>query len=402
MKRNQIGSLLAVLIVFVFSFTSCEDEEEPVLAQKYYVNKVQLASYSTSIIKQDFTTYGVTAMNESVKYDVALYKVTYKTVLDGDTIVASGTVSVPVGIGKKDKFPIISYQHATMVAQREAPSVGYEDLMNKVVNYVASMGYIVATSDYIGFGATSAMSHPFFQKEILNHVVVDFIRAAREFVSIEGVSKANGKIFMLGYSQGASVTLDALSAIENELINADIKVNAAACGGGAYDLLLMQNTMLAQARYEQPYYMAYMLESCKEYGNLDIDYSEIYNERYAKKIPGIVDGIKSGSEINAELSEVVEELFTENYRFNHATDSVFEDLNALLAENSTQAWKNTASIRLYHGMQDVWIKGDQSIQMEKAFKAAGSTNIKYEPLVGDHSLAAPFMVIEALKWFATL
>lgn len=402
MNRNRIWSLLAVMLVFVLSFTGCKGTDEFEVAQNYYVSSLKLASYEPSNIKKELSDYGMAALDSKIKYKVALYKVTYKTYFEGDTIVASGTICIPENAGKKDKFPILSYQHSTVLVKNDAPSVGYENFDNKFLNYVASMGYIVAIPDYIGFGSTSNEFHPFLNKQYTNSAIIDFIRAAKEFVGIEKISETNGKIFMAGYSQGASATLGALSAIENNALNDDIKITGAACGGGAYDLVSMEATVLAQSRYEQPYFMAYVLESFKTYDNLTLDYADVFNERYASKIPGIIDGIKTTTEINAELSEVVEELFTENYRLNNATDSIYTQLNTLLSENSIEAWKNTASIRLFHGMQDVWIKGDQSIQMEKAFTAAGSTDIEYTPLVGTHMIAAPLMFIEMLDWFPTL
>lgn len=408
MKTRRF-SLVATIFIAVLMFASCkEDPIEETVARKHYVKSELLATYPIEGVKTALNTMMLSQLNTQVKYGVKLYKVTYKTYFEGDSIVASGTIAVPETSDSKASFPMLSFQHGTITTKTDAPSVGYNtNVSNQLMNYVASMGFIVAMPDYIGFGATQSKFHPFMVKQATNSAVIDFIRASKEFIGIDKPVSTNGKLFLSGYSQGATATMGALHAIETELANADIKVTAASAGGGAYDLNKFRSTAMNVDRYDQPHFMAYVLESFKKYEGLNIDYSEIYNPEFAPKIPGIVDGIKTGVEINEELSVVVKLLYTENFKLNFETDSKFATMKTIMENNSVRGWKSSIPISLYHGEKDEWIRSTQTTALVTELQAQGAskvnyTTIKNDEIPMDHTNAAPVMIISSILWFKTL
>jgi alpha/beta superfamily hydrolase len=408
MKTRRL-SLIATIFFAVLLFASCDpDEPEVIVARKHYVKSELLVTYPIEGVKTALNTMMLSQLNTQVKYGVKLYKVTYKTYFEGDSIVASGTIAVPETSDSKASFPLLSFQHGTITTKADAPSIGFNtNVSNQLMNYVASMGFIVAMPDYIGFGATQSKFHPFMVKQATNSAVIDFIRASKEFIGIDKPVSTNGKLFLAGYSQGATATMGALHAIETQLANADIKVTAAAAGGGAYDLNAFRNTIVKSNRYDQPNFVAYVLESFKKYEGLSIDYSEVYNPIYAPKIPGIVDGIKTGVEINAELSLVVEVLYTENFRMNFDADSKFTTMKTIMEKNSVRGWKSAVPINLYHGEKDEWIRSTQTTALVTELQAQGASKVNYTTLKNDaipmdHTNAAPFMVINSILWFKTL
>src|SRR5690606_4091336 len=114
-------------------------------------------------------------------YDIQIYKVVYKTLFEGDSVLASGVIAIPVPLTKKETFPLLSYQHGTIVKKNEAPSVNTNA---EFMTYVASAGMVVAIPDYIGFGASSSAFHPFMHKEYTVNAVLDMIRAAKELIKV--------------------------------------------------------------------------------------------------------------------------------------------------------------------------------------------------------------------------
>lgn len=408
MKTRRF-SLIATIFFAVLLFASCDpDEPEVIVARKHYVKSELLITYPIEGVKTALNTMMLSQLNTQVKYGVKLYKVTYKTYFEGDSIVASGTIAVPETSDSKASFPLLSFQHGTITTKADAPSIGYNtNVSNQLMNYVASMGFIVVMPDYIGFGATQSKFHPFMVKQATNSAVIDFIRASKEFIGIDKPVATNGKLFLAGYSQGATATMGALHAIETELANADIKVTAAAAGGGAYDLNQFRSKVLDVKKYDQPHFLAYVMEAYKKYEGLDIDYSEVYTSEFAPKIPGIVDGIKTGVEINSELSLVVEVLYTENFRLNFETDSKFATLKTIMENNSVRGWKSSIPINLYHGDKDEWIRSTQTTGFVTELQTQGSskvnyTSIKNDVIPMDHTNAAPVMIVSSILWFKTL
>src|SRR5690606_10155826 len=95
-----------------------------------------------------------------VRHGVRLYRVTYKTVnVDGSEIEASGAIAFPLS---EQAFPMLSVQHGTITSEASAPSnltPGSEFM--KYGSVFAAFGYITVFPDYIGYGASKHLPHPY-------------------------------------------------------------------------------------------------------------------------------------------------------------------------------------------------------------------------------------------------
>jgi hypothetical protein len=94
----------------------------------------------------------------------------------GREVIASGLVSVPV---KPDgaRSPVLSYQHATIYKDAQAPSNQVAATEPPVV--LASLGYIVVAADYVGYGASRGSQHPYLLATPSAAAVMDLLTAAR-------------------------------------------------------------------------------------------------------------------------------------------------------------------------------------------------------------------------------
>ena len=128
-----------------------------------------------------------------------IYKVTYHTKYKGEHIIVSGLVVLPqttVSVG------MLSFQHGTIAAHDEAPSV--QPLNSTELIYYAAlstMGFITTIPDYIGFGASADVMHPYYVEEYTAGAVIDLLKAAKELAREKNVT-FNEKLFLAGYSQG--------------------------------------------------------------------------------------------------------------------------------------------------------------------------------------------------------
>lgn len=397
--------LFAGCLIVVIFLTGCDrNNDDPEITPKYLVDHelfTPMVDFDPESAKTTLTQFGLSGLASQMKYDIQIYRIKYKTLFEGDSILASGVVAIPVPLEKKETFPLLSYQHGTIVVKNEAPSVNTN---NEFMTYVASSGMVVAIPDYIGFGASASEFHPFMHKEYTTNAVLDMIRAAKEMVAVENQFKLNDKLFLYGYSQGGSATLAALSAIENNNANSDIAVTAAVCGAGAYNLADMRKWIVKQPRYEQPYFIAYLLESYSRYEDIDMDYALVFSSEFAAGIPALFDGNTTAAAINESfgtyhVGELLNDQFENDEVF--ASEPAYAKLMAAFDTNKIEAWTVTTPLSIHYGSEDNWIPGDQSLKIIQQFQAAGaSSTVKLERFTGyNHITAFVPSLDKALTWF---
>jgi dienelactone hydrolase len=405
---KAISKLLLVASLLVASFISCDkgdDEEVVTVYLEGFTEYTSSKSLAAADVKGYLEQYGQSELAALASYDIKIYRLEYKTAFEGDTIIASGLIAVPKSSNKKDEFPILSYQHALLLSNNDAPSVNQQANVTALATYIASTGFIVIMPDYIGYGSADMYGHPFMHKESTANSVIDFIRASKEFIATEKPCKTNGNIFLSGFGEGASATLSALSAIENDaILNYDLKVRASTCSSGMYNLIRFREWLLTQPKFDQPWYLAYLLESFSRYAELEIDYSLVFNEPFASLVHGLVNGTRTYEQMNdlfgtKSLEELLNAKFKNNETFN--TDTVYAGLKEVFTKNSIPAWKLNSSVSFYYGKSDNWIPADQSLAIFNDFRdVGGTTTIKIVALDGlDHETAVIPALVNSVNWF---
>ncbi|WP_093198432.1 alpha/beta hydrolase family protein [Siphonobacter aquaeclarae] len=182
--------------LILISLASCHKQGEE--KETYLTDSTLVAAYSHEIL----TT--IASPFDSLEYDpgdfsLQIYRITYKTKLEDETpIVASGLIYLP-SQPVAAKYPLVSFQHATAYSQEEAPSGG--NLVSPAFSYpllYVTHGYIVVCPDYIGYGESSQVSHPYEHRQTLARATADMLKAAREFLGAKEVW--NNELFLSGYS----------------------------------------------------------------------------------------------------------------------------------------------------------------------------------------------------------
>ena len=109
------------------------------------------------------------------RYSVSSYRLNYVTTdKNGAKVTASGLVSVPVKAAGA-RSPVLSYQHASTFRNNQAPSIKVEAVEPPLV--LASLGYIVVSPDYVGFGASYGVEHPYLTSSPSSRAVIDMLSA---------------------------------------------------------------------------------------------------------------------------------------------------------------------------------------------------------------------------------
>ena len=180
-----------------------------------------------------------------------------------------------------NNVPILNFNHGTTSLHRDAPT---EDLFQySFFSNAASAGYIFVIPDYLGFGISDDILHPYYRSDITGSTIVDMLRATKELAEIEGYN-FNGDVFLSGYSEGGFATMSAHRTLEeNNSYGLNLVASAPAAGG--YDMTGMLNYFLSLSTYHQPYYLAYVALSYKTSYDWGLQLSDIFNEPYASLIP---------------------------------------------------------------------------------------------------------------------
>jgi PBP1b-binding outer membrane lipoprotein LpoB len=405
--------LVMILASLLLVFGCKEEEESEEFKPQYFVDSEEFkpsVNMSAFALLLESTKYA--EISSKLKHDVTIHKITYKTEFEGDTIEASGVVFCPDN--SNSSFDMISYQHGTIFTNAEAPSVFLSDL-NFESNYeneavagivMASMGNVVAMADYIGFGESSDYFHPYMHKEYTNNAVLDMIRASKEFVKQEDACNINNNLFLLGFSQGGSATVSALSAIEKDIANSDISVKAAAAGSGAYDLMEFRSYIMnkKQSYYGKPSFILYIIDSFKKYSNMNVDYDDIFSDSYKDVVDGLIDGNTDITIIEQNLTTYVGELFNDDFEddeFFMSSDNIYAPVREAFVENSVTAWDVQTPLNLYHGNDDQWVPAKQSSLLYSEFTTTyQSSNVSLKPFEDlDHTGAFFPTIAASLEWF---
>jgi alpha-beta hydrolase superfamily lysophospholipase len=330
-----------------------------------------------------------------VKYGVKTYQLTYETKYNGKIVNASGLLYVPEGLASK--APLISLQHGTTFVKQDAPSASGSF---SGMEYFASAGYIAIMPDYLGYGESSKIFHPYYDRMHSAFAVIDMIKATKEFLAKENIPFSD-QLFLAGYSEGGYVTLAAAKELETNPL-AGLKLTAVAAGAGGYDLEEMLRSITCKTYYAYPSYLTFVLMSYNKTYHWEKPLTYFFKPKYAEALDKFMDGKKDGWYLNSKLTTTVTSLLDTAFyaRIKAARET---DLIKALKENSVSGWTTSIPIRLYHGLNDEIIPYHNSEVALQKFKEAGSKNVELKLIQqGSHGSSFVPMLEDFVPWFETL
>ena len=378
---NNIRYRIALVIFLSISILfSCEkSEDDPLPESEYIVESELLYQYSSSDIldmiesSEQFPSDVEFIARNLVQNDIQVYRIVYETVdTDNDPVLASGALVVPVN---SNTFPLMSFQHGTLTTDQEAPSHFIGDDYTAAVVY-ASAGYIIALPDFLGYGSSSHIDHPYEHGETLATASLDMLRAVREFDLTNDNYQADDRLFLTGYSEGGYATMALLKHIEEEHPD-EFRVTAATVGAGAYNKAAFVREILntdAYLKYLNSF--LWVLDTYNSVYDLDRPYSHFFNEPYAEVIED--EGVFANAEMNPA------NLFTASFREGilQGTDTEFLDV---LKDNDNYDWKPSTPLILYHGTDDDYVFYLNSASAFEAMTENGASSVTLVPIVsGNH------------------
>ena len=398
MKINRLTlRVSAIILIFFTVVTSCSKDDKS-SGYSYFVSKELSVSftreYITSLI--DFVSGEIPELNNIkplVISDINIYKLVYKTTINGHQIDASGLVCVPATPGD---YPVLSFQNGTNTVNAYAPSESASDNSYKLIEIIASMGYVVVIADYPGFGEAIQVPHPYLVADPTVQSLVDMLFAVKELTGseMEEISLKN-EYYLIGYSQGGWATMALHKALE---INypGEFNLIGSVCGAGPYDIKYLFQSMINDSSYPMPVYLGYIVHAYSAYNQFTNPANEILNEPYASRLGYLYNGLNDFNHINSQLTTSITGLITADFLSGFNTSPKYSTVREALTRNSVTPWHTLKPLYLLHGGSDTQVNPAVTTFFYNAMIAAGTSagicNIEIIPGLDHGDGVAPCMI----------
>ena len=283
-------------------------------------------------------------------YSVKTYRLEYLTSdADGLPVLASGLIAVPVKAAGA-RSPVLSYQHATTFRDAEVPS--NNAVASEVSVVLASLGFIVAAPDYVGYGVSKGTPHPYLLGAPSGAAVVDFLTATETWRRANGVID-NGQLFLTGYSEGGYVTMAAHRALQLGNSPHLQRLRLVVAGAGPYDVQATMDGLVDVVRDEvrvlgaliDPDLLRFLGSSLRR---------QLRDELIKRLLPGDADVVFDTRFLDYFLAD---------------------DQRAVALQSSVHNWRPTLPVRLFHGRDDKSVPYASSVSALQTMQGLGAGSL---------------------------
>ena len=312
-----------------------------------FIGAVHVKTIMVAEVTSALALAGDAAFLATPSYAVQAWRLTYLTVDgQGRQIAASGLVAIPQKPATV-LSPVLSYQHATIKHQRDAPS-NLADLGDPPV-VLASLGYIVVSADYVGYGVSAAAPHPYLLSAPSAAAVVDLLTAARFWRQTQHVPD-NKQLFMTGYSEGGYVTMAAHRALQAGASPHRKELVRVIAGAGPYDVGTALDQLLAILR--RNYFPLGQL--------LNPGFLKNLGDADRRNARDLLLGLLVGADADVTFMPTV----IDNY--------LADDRAAIQASSDVFDWAPQIPLSLFHGRDDLTVPYLSSTSTLQAMRARGA------------------------------
>jgi len=375
-----------IVILLSGALISCDGDDvnkEPTF--EYVVSYEFVETVTTDEIKTRFGNEPL--VSGFINFDVDAYTLTYTTTnYDNTEVTASGLVLIPVVDGQTK---LASFQHSTL-AKDANPAIDQE---NRAPSYLspdnpevhlsaflyASNGYLISAADYIGYGSTKELFHPYEHAETAATTSLDMLRATKELTEFLEAETLEGT-YLFGYSQGGNSTMALHKYIEENNLTTEFPVLRNATGAGAYHKTAVGDYIFnfeGNLGFSLSLYLWVMDTYDKVYPSLQNGLAYYLNEPYASEV------INSGYfSISATDPSIV---FTE--QFISDINDPESEFSKALADNNVHDWEAEAPVQMYHSRDDGLVPYFNSTDALDAMTARGSADVELTTYTFPESVA---------------
>ena len=402
--------IIIMIIPLLLLAAGCSNEtpEQPIrngqLVQQEEVNTIDRET-----LKSALTTQGYGLFAAFLQSDVRLIRVTYTTEYPkGTSINVSGALLISESYDAG--FPTVVYNHGTYSNRDSAPSVEIDGLpsMDVILGLAMASAFNCALlmPDYIGYGESKSVTHPYVHGESLGQTGLDFLRTFREYMASPEVDRpVSDQVFITGYSEGGTASLALHKAIDAHP-EEGLKVAGNVAGSGVYDMMASYMAFFdSQQPMDSQMLSSYLwvLGMYKTDFGYSKDYADIFSEAdnaLLKSIDYDLAYFRSAAEelsLNGIADQLLHPSFINGVR--NRTDAEFISISQ---QNSFVDFAPKDSIIFVYGDADNWV---YPVNSENAYSAMREKGCKVGSSVqrgGNHYTTYPLYITVLFGWLSEL
>ncbi len=437
-KHIGKSSIAFALVSSLALFSGCgidNTDGNTISGEAEYVDGVIIDDINASVMLQ--VIKGSIDANATNAFGYKAVRITYNTTNENDEeVVASGLLVIPTATPQYQEYresmgqrafsvSMISENHGTIFTEAESPTgTEVKDGMPNYATAVLMSGYAGFASvmpDYIGYGESATVAHPYMLKDATVEASLDMIKASMYYMEQNGVA-LNYQLYISGYSQGGSAAMALAQEVEDDFDRVNLMGTAAMAG--PYDLEALGDIEIdASHTMTYPAFLGYLADSYAYYDD-DISLGDIVVEENTTMYHELFMGSTTGPAIHMSLG------LTEGYGFGtYTADAMFKTtfideyknstgvgakIREEFVENSTDDWVPKTKMNLIHCVDDEIIPFSITQATYTSMVDNGAENITLTPIptemIAPPSETSPFVHSRcgataygaAVKWFAAI
>lgn len=305
--------------------------------------------------------------------------VTYRSVTPlGDSVTLSGKIFIPKQGTLRN---IIVANHYTICSNAEAPSQAFS-----IEGVFASKGYIVIMPDYMGYGVSVDLPHPYLNLESTVTSSIDLLLAAIPYLSYHNYN-FDKPLILVGYSQGGAVTLAMQRKLEEDYADR-FTIKKVYAGAGPYDLAGTYDFYAAQDTTDIPCAVPMLVQGMNYSEQLGLDMQDYFHEKLLETYETLIESKKNNMYIvNATLGKDIHKLVTPLALNKDSFPTT--KLYVALQKNSIVHWTPKAPLFMFQSTQDNMVPFLNSEHVREEFMLQHLENVEYDfAPYGNHLNAA--------------
>lgn len=363
------------------------------------------ASTMLSVIQTNIPSLGAT---NAFAYKAV--KISYNTVgQNNEAVVASGLLVIPTptdaylayleSLGKSFSVSMICDNHGTIFTNAEAPS--NVEVTNGLPDYSLAVlmtgyaGFAGIYPDYIGYGDSNAVSHPYILKKASARASIDMVKASIKYMEEHSIP-VNYQLYVSGYSQGGYNAMAMAQSIEEGALP-NVNLEGVAPMAGPHDVEALANIELdASHTMVYPSFLGYLADSYAYYYD-DLNLSDMVVLTDTDAYHALFDGSNSNVAIHAALGlttnggfafYTADALFKTSFinDYQNNTNSIIRQ--KFIENKSYSNWTPRTRINLIHCINDDIIPFSMSQNAFNELNATGA-NITLTPIDDTNTTLVP-------------
>lgn len=369
-----------------------------------------------------------TKLWREMKYSLRLFNVSYYTEdAKGRIVPTAGVLIIPI-LPAGTKTPLVSFQHGTMLMEKQAPTVSNGPELGMAVVMASASGLPMTVPDHLGLGIEAIKNpeeyHPYCQWAPLGRDNGDMLVAVSHLIkeptferAVKDHPRYDGRLFLTGYSEGGYLTLGLHRELEsNPEQYPGLKVTASAPLSGPYALsTTMLSKLMERQKFSSPYFAPYLLVTLNQTYETFPSADQYFATPYDQTVAPLIDGLHSDLEVNKAMPTYIEDMILPSIR-DELKAGNGELFGNIMANDLTGAdgsgYRIEAPVHFIHGADDDLVPRGNTERVTDYFKNTQlKTNVDSVYLSSNvvmwaanlagqsyHVLYAPLALGESLEW----